>query len=154
MEQAWQVADAAGVPGPTATQPPYSLVTRGAVEDQAMSRVAASRGIAIVASYPLADGVLTGKYDHDPDAGRAAGSLRTPRYLAGLAAGRQLAALSAELGRDPAQLAIAFALRGPGVTTVLFGATRPEQLSANLGALAVADELTDDEFRQLAAIGG
>ena len=48
---------------------------------------------------------------------------------------------------------MAFALLDPSVTTVLFGATRPEQVSANLGALALAERLTPDERDRLAAIG-
>lgn len=153
MERAWQVADREGVPGPTATQPPYSLVRREFVDDPGMRRLAAERGVAIVASYTLAGGVLTGKYDQDPGAGRAAGLLEDPRYAAGVAAGRELAALAGDIGADPAGLAMAFALLDPSVTTVLFGATRPEQVTANVGALALADRLTPDERARLAAIG-
>ncbi len=153
MERAWRIADATGVPGPAATQPPYSLITRLAVEDPAMRAVTAARDIAIVASYPLAGGVLTGKYDRDPQAGRAAGLLETARYAAGLGAGRELAGLAKEIGRDPAHLAFAFALNNPSVTAVLFGATSAEQVRSNLGALAVAAELTADERSRLAAIG-
>lgn len=152
-ERAGQIAAAAGVPGPAATQPAYSLVNRAAVEDPRMREVAAARDIAIVASYALAGGVLTGKYDRDPQAGRAAGLLGSPRYAAGVAAGRELARFAAEIGRDPAQLAIAFALGHPSVTSVLFGATRPEQIRSNLGALDVARELTDDERTRLNSIG-
>ena len=50
-------------------------------------------------------------------------------------------------------LAMAFALLDPSVSTVLFGATRPEQVSANLGALALADRLPPQERDRLAAIG-
>jgi L-glyceraldehyde 3-phosphate reductase len=153
MERAWQIADRAGVPGPVATQPPYSLVKRDVVEDPGMQVVVAARDIAIVASYALAGGVLTGKYDHDERAGRAGGQLTTPRYRAGVTAGRQLAALANQTGHDPAQLAIAFALGNPSVTTVLFGATRPEQIWSNVTALAIADELTPDQRRKLNAIG-
>jgi aryl-alcohol dehydrogenase-like predicted oxidoreductase len=153
LEQAWRIADLHGVPGPTATQPPYSLVGRETVEDPQLTRVAGQRGIAIVASYALAGGVLTGKYSADPQAGRAAGQLGTPRYAAGLAAGRELAALAAELGRDPAQLALAFALLNQSVTSVLFGATSAAQVAANVGALAVAAELTAEETARLRAIG-
>ncbi len=153
MEQAWQLAARAGMAGPCATQPPYSLITRGAVEDPQMQRVAAARGIAIVASYALAGGVLTGKYAADRTAGRAAGQLDQPRYATGVAAGRELAALAAELGRDPVQLAMAFALLNPSVTTLLFGATRPGHVQVNAGALAVAAELTETERARLSAIG-
>jgi aryl-alcohol dehydrogenase-like predicted oxidoreductase len=153
MEQAWQIADREGVPGPTATQPPYSLVSRETVEDPDMRRLAADRGVAIVASYTLAGGVLTGKYDQDPGAGRAAGMLGQSHVAPAVAAGRDLASLAREVGADPASLAMAFALLNPSVTTVLFGATRPGQVSANLRALAVADQLTPEESNRLAAIG-
>jgi aryl-alcohol dehydrogenase-like predicted oxidoreductase len=153
VERAFAIADRAGGPGPTATQPPYSLVRREFVEDPAMRRLAADRGVAIVASYTLAGGVLTGKYDADPAAGRAAGQLDEPRYAAGVAAGRELSALARETGTDPASLAMAFALLEPSVTTVLFGATRPEQVAANLGALELAARLTPAERDRLRAIG-
>ena len=153
LEQAWRIAELHGVPGPTATQPPYSLVRREVVEDPELVQTARRRGIAIVASYTLAGGVLTGKYAGDPRAGRAAGQLGAPPYAAGIAASRELAALAAELGRDPAQLALAFALLNPSVTTVLFGATSPAQVAANVGALTVAAELTAEEAARLRAIG-
>ena len=153
MEQAWELAGAAGTAGPVATQPPYSLVTRKFVEDPEMTRISAARGIAIVASYTLAGGVLTGKYAADPAAGRAAGQLGQPRYAAGAAAGAELAALAADLGHEPAQLAMAFALLNPSVTTVLFGATTPEQVASNVGSLAVAAELSPADIARLCAIG-
>jgi len=106
-----------------------------------------------VASYTLAGGVLTGKYDQDPGAGRAAGMLDQPRVAPAVAAGRDLAALARDIGTDPASLAMGFALLNPSVTTVLFGATRPEQVSANVRALTVADQLTPAERDRLTAIG-
>jgi aryl-alcohol dehydrogenase-like predicted oxidoreductase len=153
MERAFVIAGREGVPGPAATQPPYSLVRREFVEDPAMRRLAADRGVAVVASYTLAGGVLTGKYDADPGAGRAARQLDEPRYAAGVAAGRELAGLAREIGTEPASLAMAFALLEPSVTTVLFGATRPEQIAVNLEALELAARLTPAERDRLGAIG-
>lgn len=153
LERACEIAVAAGLPAPCATQPPYSLVRREVVEDPAMVAVTGQRQIAIVASYALAGGVLTGKYAADPAAGRAAGQLAEPRYAAGVAAGRELAALAADLGHDAAQLAMAFVLLNPAVTALLFGATLPEQVSVNVGALQLASELTDAEISRLRAIG-
>ena len=153
MERAWQIAEREGVPGPVATQPAYSLVSREFVDDPAMRRLAADRGVAIVASYTLAGGILTGKYDEDPGAGRAAGMIDQPQWASAVAAGRELAALAGDIGADPASLAMAFALLDPSVTTVLFGATRPEQVSANVGALVLAERLTPDERDRLAAVG-
>ena len=153
MERAWEIADRDGVPGPVATQPPYSLVRREIVEDPAMRRLAAAGNVAIVASYTLAGGILTGKYDQDPEAGHRAGTLGQPRFAPAVEAGRELAALARDIGREPAHLAMAYALLNPSVTTVLFGATRPEQVTASLGALEVADQLTLEERDRLAAFG-
>jgi aryl-alcohol dehydrogenase-like predicted oxidoreductase len=153
MEQAFKAAERAGVPGPSATQPAYSLVRRELVEDPALQRLATERGLAVVASYTLAGGILTGKYDQDPGAGRAAGTLDSPQWASAVTAGRELAALARDTGRDPANLAMAFALLNPAVAAVLFGSTRPEQVTANVAALAVAQSLSPDERRRLTAIG-
>jgi aryl-alcohol dehydrogenase-like predicted oxidoreductase len=153
LARACLIAADAGVPGPCATQLPYSLVTRGVVEDPGLAGVVDDRDVAIVASYALAGGVLTGKYASDPAVGRASGQLDSPRYAPGVAAGLELATFAAELGRDPAQLAMAFVLLNPAVKTLLFGATSPEQVVSNVRALAVAAELSADERARLQAIG-
>jgi aryl-alcohol dehydrogenase-like predicted oxidoreductase len=153
MEQAFQAAERAGLPGPSATQPAYSLVRRELVEDPHMQRLVTERSLAIVASYTLAGGILTGKYDQEPAAGRAAGTLDSPQWASAVAAGRELAAFARETGHDPANLAMAFALLNPAVAAVLFGATRPEQLTANVAALAVAQSLSAQERTRLTAIG-
>ncbi len=153
LERACEIAGTIGVPAPCATQLPYSLITRDVVENPELERVAGERAVAIVASYALAGGVLTGKYTADHAAGRAAGQLDLPRYADGTRAGRDLAALAAEFGRDPAQLAMAFVLLNQSVTTLLFGATTPEQVQANVGAVAVAADLSADQAARLAAIG-
>ena len=153
IRRAWQIAGDQGLPGPVATQPAYSLINREAVENPAMEQLVAERQLAIIASYTLAGGVLTGKYDGDPQAGRARGTLTEPRLAPAIAAGRDLAAMASETGRDPAPLAMAFALLNPSVTAVLFGATRPGQVRANLAALTVAQDLSPAERRRLLAIG-
>jgi aryl-alcohol dehydrogenase-like predicted oxidoreductase len=153
LEQAWRIAEQAGEPGPCAFQPPYSLVRRALVEDPELTGVVTARGVAVVASYSLAGGVLTGKYAADPQAGRAAGQLDRPPYAAAALAASQLGALAAEVGCDPAQLALAFVLLNPSVTTLLFGATSPEQVRVNVGALSVAAALTPGEAGGLRAIG-
>jgi aryl-alcohol dehydrogenase-like predicted oxidoreductase len=153
LAQACEIAARAGVPPPAAAQLPYSLMRRHVVEDPRMQNLARQRQVAIVASHALAGGALTGKYDDDPQAGRLAGSLGEPKVAPATAAGRELAALARATGRDPAQLALAFALTGPSVTAVLFGATRREQVAANVAALAVAAGLTAAEREQLAGVG-
>jgi aryl-alcohol dehydrogenase-like predicted oxidoreductase len=153
MEAAAALADSGDAPPPTATEPAVSLVRRESIDDPAFREVVSRRRIAVVASYTLAGGVLTGKYAGDPTAGRAAGTLDDERVRPALAAGEQLAALAAEVGEPPAALAMAYALTDPLVTSVLFGATRPDQVAAAVDAVALADRLDDDVLTRLRAIG-
>jgi L-glyceraldehyde 3-phosphate reductase len=148
-----RAATRAGAPQPCAAQLPYSLVHRAWVEDAAMKRALDACGAPVVASFVLAGGVLTGKYETDPNAGRAAGQLADPRYAAAADAGRQLADLARAVDSTPAALAIAFALHNPNVASVLFGATSPDQLHQNTAALEVAARLDDEQWAQLLAIG-
>jgi aryl-alcohol dehydrogenase-like predicted oxidoreductase len=141
------------LPQPCAAQLPYSLVFRSAVESTAMIRALDECGAGVVASFVLAGGVLTGKYDHDPNTGRAAGRLDDPLVAQTAAAGRQLAALARELDTTAPALAIAFTLANPRVASVLFGSTTPEQVRQNADALAVAGRLDDETRARLQAIG-
>jgi aryl-alcohol dehydrogenase-like predicted oxidoreductase len=148
-----QAATRAGAPQPCAAQLPYSLVHRAWVEDPAMQRALDACGAPVVASFVLAGGVLTGKYDTDPRTGRAAGRLADPRYSAAARAARDLARLARELETTSAALAIAFALHNPNVASVLFGATSPEQLRQNAAGLDAAARLDDEQWAQLLAVG-
>ncbi|MDQ1481157.1 MAG: hypothetical protein QOI44_2018 [Actinomycetota bacterium] len=152
--EASTIASRDGLPQPCAAQLPYSLVTRSPVEDADMIAALDACRAPVVASFALAGGVLTGKYDHDPSTGRAAGSLEHPRVAAAAAAGRQLAQLARELDTTPAALAIAFTLENPAVGSVLFGATRPEQVRENAAALAVASGLDAAHRARLRSVGG
>jgi aryl-alcohol dehydrogenase-like predicted oxidoreductase len=107
----------------------------------------------VVASYVLFGGILTGKYDHDPAAGRAAGTLDDPRVAHAVVVGRRLAALAESAGVTPARLAVAFALAPSSVASVLFGATRPEQVQENVAALELVDHLDEPTWRELRWIG-
>jgi aryl-alcohol dehydrogenase-like predicted oxidoreductase len=138
VHQAVRAAAAQGVPMPCAAQLPYSLVQRDWVESPRMTDALADSGAGVVASFVMAGGVLTGKYDSG-GTGRAAGDIDTPRYTAARERGRRLHALARELtpALSPAALAIAFALANPAVASVLFGATRPSQIDENVTALEV-----------------
>jgi len=134
--QAVRAAHAQGVPMPCAAQLPYSLVRRDWVEGPEMTAALQASGAGVVASFVLAGGVLTGKYDVG-GTGRATADVETPRFAAARARGRGLHALAHELGLSPAALAIAFALANPAVASVLFGATAPAQIAENVTALEV-----------------
>ncbi|HUA07619.1 MAG TPA: aldo/keto reductase [Solirubrobacteraceae bacterium] len=123
-----------GLPAPCAAQLPYSLVRREWVESDETTAALEASGAGVVASFVMAGGVLTGKYDAG-ETGRAAAEIDDPRYAAARDVGARLKELADEVGTTPAALAIAFALSNPAVTSVLFGATFPEQIEHNVAAL-------------------
>jgi aryl-alcohol dehydrogenase-like predicted oxidoreductase len=134
--EAIRAAEAQGAPAACAAQLPYSLVQRDWVESTEMTAALEASGAGVVASFVMAGGVLTGKYDAG-ESGRAAQELETPWVAAARERGRRLRALAQELGATPAALAIAFALANPAVASVLFGTTSPAQIEQNVGALDV-----------------
>ncbi|MCY0993601.1 aldo/keto reductase [Nannocystis sp. ILAH1] len=116
----------------------YSLVERG-IEAEFTS-LATNLGMGITAWSPLASGLLSGKYRPNSDGGSGRLSTGTGKSLS-LFTERNwqivgaLEAVAGELGRSMAQVALQWVLTRPGVTSVILGATRPEQLEDNLGAL-------------------
>ncbi len=65
---------------------------------------------------------------------------------------KQLTAVAKELGCTMAQLALAWCLTNDDVSTVITGASRPEQVTENMKALAVADQLTPDVQENIESI--
>ncbi|MCB9102323.1 MAG: aldo/keto reductase family protein [Anaerolineales bacterium] len=125
---------------PQVEQPQYSMVYRDRVEKQILP-VTQPRGIGLVPFSPLAMGLLTGKYDDGiPDDSRF---YREPwakdRYIndANIERVRRLKPIADELGITRAQLALAWLLREPGVSSVITGATRAAQVEDNVGASEV-----------------
>jgi aryl-alcohol dehydrogenase-like predicted oxidoreductase len=108
---------------------------------------------------PLASGMLTGKYnDGIPEKSRA--TLKgfdwllkdiTPERIDQV---RRLAPVAADLGCSTAQLALAWCLTNPNVSTVITGASRPEQVTENMKALEVLPKLTADVLRHIDEILG
>jgi aryl-alcohol dehydrogenase-like predicted oxidoreductase len=154
IAEAGRVAAAQGLPAPCAAQLVYGLVRRSVVEEPEMAAALRSAGASVVASWALAGGVLTGKYAAPGASGRYAGALDMPRVQPALRAIERLRAMATELSTTPAALAIAFALANPVVATVLFGATRPEQVTENVRALDVLGQLDEPRLAALAEIGG
>ena len=148
-------ADAAdlGAGPPCAVQLPYSLVRRSWVEDPAMTAALSASGAGVIASFCLAGGVLTGKYLAGPAAGRAAGTLDDPRAAPAVATARKLADLAGRLDTTAAALALAFPFTNPAVTSVLFGATSPEQVRADCAAIGLLGRLSPADVADLRRIG-
>jgi L-glyceraldehyde 3-phosphate reductase len=134
VAEAGRVARELGVPAPCAAQLPYSLISRSWVEDPAMVEALTLCEASVVASYVLAGGILSGKYLSPGASGRMAEQLGAPQWEEALAVADELHARAAEEGTTAAALALAFALSNPGVATVLFGATTPEQVRENVRA--------------------
>jgi aryl-alcohol dehydrogenase-like predicted oxidoreductase len=152
LAQAGRIARDRGVAQPCAAQLPYNLTRRDWVEGAAMTEALDLCGAAVVASHVLAGGVLTGKYARG-ERGRISDGLTGPGAEAGARAVEPLTRLASDLGVSPASLAMAFALRNPRVATVLFGATRPEQIAENVRAADVADSLSATQLAELREIG-
>jgi L-glyceraldehyde 3-phosphate reductase len=151
--QAARTAANLGLPPPCAAQLPYNLTLRDHVEGAAMEEALDASGAAVVASYVLCGGVLSGKYADRSTPGRMAGEIDDPDLQAVLDAAEALRALAAEVNTTPTALAIAFALANDRVATVLFGATSPEQLEENVRAAELLERLTPPELDRLRSIG-
>lgn len=139
IEEAVGIAKATGSYAPVTEQPRYNMLDRDQVEGE-VEEVAAKHGIGLTVFSPLAQGALTGKYND----GIPTGSRATTHewFNKQLESGRiervkQLTALAGELGTTVAALALAWALKNRVVSSVITGATRPEQVHENLKGLDV-----------------
>lgn len=158
IAQAIAIARAGGMAAPAVEQPQYNLLVRQRVEGE-LAPAAADLGIGLVTWSPLASGLLSGKYNEGVPAEARIGQerhawLRDSLTEANLSKARALGLLAAELGCTASQLAIAWLLRLPQVTSVITGATRVAQLEENLGALDVLDRLSDEALERIEAIVG
>jgi L-glyceraldehyde 3-phosphate reductase len=129
-------------------QPSYSMLNRW-IETEGLLDTLEDVGAGCIAFSPLAQGMLTDKYLNGvPEGSRASQdkSLSTD-LLSDEALGhvRALNDIAARRGQSLAQMALAWALRDPRVTTVLIGASSPRQLDQNVGALGNLT-FTDDEL--------
>jgi L-glyceraldehyde 3-phosphate reductase len=141
LAAALDVCDATGAPPPVAAQMGCSLAEHRQATDPTI-RAALDRGpIGLVAAHVLAGGSLSGKYLDDPARPGRAGNDDTPVARRG----REIAALLAELGTAwgvaTAHLALAFALGHPNLASIVFGATDPEQVRANIRAVDAFESL-------------
>jgi L-glyceraldehyde 3-phosphate reductase len=131
-------------------QPFYSMLNRW-IEPQLLDTLAAE-GVGCIGFSPLAQGLLTDKYlDGIPEGSRATqGSSLSPDQLTEdtVSMLQNLNAVAGRRGQSLAQLAIAWALRDPRVTSALLGASSVAQLEANVAALDNL-EFSDDELAEI-----
>jgi voltage-dependent potassium channel beta subunit len=152
--EAHAVAQRDGLTPPTMEQPQYSLLHRDRVEREYW-RLYDEVGLGTTTWSPLASGILAGKYD-DGIPGDSRLSISGYEWLKDevLSADRlekagRLRSVADELGISRAQLAIAWCLKNPNVSTVILGASRPEQLEENLTALERVHLLTEEVLQRI-----
>jgi aryl-alcohol dehydrogenase-like predicted oxidoreductase len=155
VEAAW-VAKSEHLTPFISAQNEYSLLVRKGVE-QELAGVCVKYGLGILPFFPLASGFLTGKYrpgQPPPEgtrlAGPAGGRMLSERNFAMLA---KLEPIADQAGRSMLELAMSWLAQAPAVSSVIAGATRPEQVAQNVEAvnwklsadeLAAIDEATRD----------
>jgi len=160
IQEAWDIAERHHLHKPVMEQPQYHLLHRDRVEKE-YAPLYERIGLGATTWSPLASGLLTGKYnDGVPEGARA--TLAGMEWLrpmltdpSRLAVVKRLGKVADDLGVPLSQMAIAWCLKNPRVSTVILGASRASQLQENLGALAVVPKLTDDVMRAIdAALAG
>ena len=143
-------------------QPQYNMLVRDKVERE-FARLYETFGLGTTIWSPLASGILTGKYAQGvPKGSRMAlpeydwlrARLESPEGQANVAKASELVPVARDLGCSLTQLAIAWCLANPHVSTVILGATSVGQLTENLGALDVLEKLTPEAMEFIEGILG
>lgn len=137
-------------------QPQYSMLWR--VIEAEVIPMSEKLGVSQIVWSPMAQGVLTGKYlpgQAAPEGSRGAhekAGAQMDRLLRDevLTQVQLLRPLAEKCGATMAQFALAWTLKNPNVTSAIVGATRPEQITSNIGALEI--EIPDEVMREAAEI--
>ena len=159
IRAAWDIADRRNLHKPVMEQPQYNLFHRKRVEQEYV-RLYEDIGLGLTTWSPLASGLLSGKYQKGIPPG-SRGALESYAFLrdgltdpAKNAIVGKLEAVAKDLGCTLAQLALAWCVRNPRVSTVITGATRVEQVAENMKALEVVAKLTPEVMARLDGIAG
>jgi len=159
VRAAWDIAERHHMHKPVMEQPQYNLFHRQRVERE-YARLYGDLGIGLTTWSPLASGLLTGKYRSGVPTGSRA-TLENYAFLREMLVdpGRnnlvgQLAGIASELGCTLAQLALAWCLKNPHVSSVITGASRAAQVRENMRAPEFAEKLDAALLRRIEAIIG
>ena len=161
IRECCRICDEGGYYRPVSNQPLYNIFERDLEQD--VMPTCAELGLGLVVFSPLAQGVLTGKYERDawkegsslPEDTRAGDERQNKfirRYLTDERLGQveQFQALAKELETTAATLSLAWCLRRSELSSVIVGATRIEQLEQNIAACEL--ELDASVFDRIDAI--
>jgi len=157
--EAWQIADKYHLHKPTMEQPQYNMFNRQKVE-QEFARLYQDIGLGTTTWSPLASGMLTGKYLNGLPADSRA-NLKDYEWLKKavtdpdrISKVKELASIAANLGVSMTQMALAWCLKNPHVSTVITGASRVEQVHENMGAIGVVEKLTPEVMTRIDEVLG
>jgi aryl-alcohol dehydrogenase-like predicted oxidoreductase len=153
IADALRIADDMGFDRIVSNQPQYSLLWR--VIEAEVVPLCEREGIGQIVFSPLAQGILSGKYlpGTPPPAGTRATSEEGAEDISWLLRDEVLepvqgfAALAREAGHSPAALALAWVLQNTNVSSAIVGASRPEQVKENVGAVDI--EIDPDLLRAI-----
>ena len=157
LRQAYEVARREHLVPPLMEQPQYNMFERERVETEYRPLYRDFK-LGLTTWSPLYSGLLSGKYnDGVPEDSR----INTPGYewlrerfeseegQKQLETVRKLASVADDLGCSMAQLALAWCLKNPDVSTVITGSSKAEQVTQNMEALNVVDKLTDEVMNRI-----
>ncbi|MBB6099600.1 voltage-dependent potassium channel beta subunit [Deinobacterium chartae] len=150
IAEAVTFARANGLHAPVTEQPQYSMLYRDRVEKEILPATT-RHGVGLVVWSPLAMGMLTGKYDEGmPEGSRLSdneGFAKSFLTEANRERVKALKPIADDLGLTRSQLALAWALRQPGVSSVITGATKVHQVEDNVKAAGV--KLSEDVISRI-----
>jgi voltage-dependent potassium channel beta subunit len=146
MWEPWQIDEAAKIAKdvngylPVVEQPVYNMFQRDTVEGDYENTVS-EHGIGLTVFSPLAQGILTGKYNdsipEDSRAGKEIASAKKGLTEDRLEKARKLAEIASDLDVEMSALALAWALNHQNVDSVITGATKPEHITSNIKAIDI-----------------
>ncbi len=150
LMKALGISEAKGLNRYVSTQTSYSLADR--TPEQELVPMCLDQGVGIIPYFPLAGGILTGKYsfaDRAPLQSRAQTDPSFGRFINDrtLTLGEEVSRIAEAIGCTPGMLSLAWLMEQPVVSSVIVGATRPEQLDENLKSLEL--NLSAETLRSL-----
>ncbi|KAJ6480381.1 voltage-gated potassium channel beta-2 subunit [Mycena sanguinolenta] len=158
IEEAHHVATKLNLIAPIAEQCMYNMLSRERAEKE-YAPLYKKYGLGTTAFSALAAGMLTGKYnDGIPEGSRfatiemfkgRASTLASAEGLAEIAKVREITKIAHSLDSTPSALALAWVAKNPNTSTVILGASSPQQLIENLKALEVLPKMTDEIMEQI-----